>query len=52
MIYVGYLCQAVLVAVSLGVMWHIVKEWKEAGMPTDAEQKRLKILSMALRKER
>jgi len=52
MIYLGYLCQAVLVAVSLAVLRHIYREWIEAGLPTEAEKKRLRILSMAVRKER
>lgn len=46
------LCQAVLVAVSLYVIRHIVKEWRESSLPEEQEQKRLRILSMAIRKER
>lgn len=46
------ICQAVMVAVSLGVLWHIVKEWRESSLPEEQEQKRLRILSMAIRKER
>lgn len=52
MIYLGYVCVVIMVAVSGAVLWWIVKEWIEAGMPTDNERKRLTILSMAIRKER
>lgn len=52
MIILGYLCQAVLVAVSGAVLYWMVREWRESAMPTKAEQHRLRILSMAIRKER
>ena len=52
MIVLGYVCIAVMVAVSGAVLYWIAKEWVEAGMLTEAEKKRLKILSMAIRKER
>lgn len=49
---VGAVCQIIFVATSVWVLWWIVKEWREASMPDEQEQKRLKILSMAIRKER
>jgi hypothetical protein len=48
----GYLCQAVMVAVSGAVLYWIAKEWRESSMPEEHERRRLKILSMAIRKER
>ena len=45
-------CQVALVAVSLFVIRHIVLEWRESSLPEEQEQKRLRILSMAIRKER
>ena len=52
MIYLGYVCQAVLVAVSGAVLYWMIKEWRESSLPEEQEQKRLRILSMAVRKER
>jgi hypothetical protein len=52
MVIVGYLCQAVLVATSGAVLYWIAKEWRESSMPEEHERKRLRILSMAIRKER
>ena len=46
------ICQLSLVAVSLFVIRHIVREWRESSLPEEQEQKRLRILSMAIRKER
>lgn len=52
MIALGYLCQAALVAVSGLVLYWIAKEWRESSMPEERERRRLKILSMAVRKGR
>jgi hypothetical protein len=52
MIYLGYLCEAIMWGVSGWVLYWMVKEWRESSMPEERERKRLKILSMAIRKER
>jgi hypothetical protein len=46
------ICQAALVAVSGLVLYWLAKEWRESSMPEEHERRRLKILSMAIRKER
>jgi hypothetical protein len=51
-IYLGHVCTAAMWGVSAGVMYWMLDEFIEAGMPEWVDRWRLRILSMAVRKER